>query len=238
LDFTYFESCKIRYLKRNKKDKTIKKIITKILDEVNLICENCKFDFEIDRKNTKYVRDANRRSIYILNIFYKSLFAKTGVLKIEISFIENLIFEIEEMKINNIVDLIKVDKLFLNAINYDLKNCNILSYSLDEIILEKFRACVTRDYFKERDILDLFLINEKKKVFEIDKKNLREKLMCSPFRDKSFEIIKKEFLERFENENFVSNEDVKDLSLKDFDFEKYLKFKDECLNWLKEFFKE
>ena len=53
-----------------------------------------------------------------------------------------------------------------------INNFNVLSYSLQEIILEKYRAVLTRKKLQERDLFDLFLI---KGSLEADIKKIVEK---------------------------------------------------------------
>ena len=68
-------------------------------------------------------------------------------IKIELNFLENVFHECIETTINTIVP----QDLFLKSIGYNLLNIKLRTYPLDEIIIEKYRAVLTRDALKERD---------------------------------------------------------------------------------------
>ena len=48
----------------------------------------------------------------------------------------------------------------MDDLNLSYSNFKVASYSLKEIILEKYRAILTRFKLKERDLFDLFLIKD------------------------------------------------------------------------------
>ena len=158
IDFTYGKCNDLRKIESdNKREKEIKKIVVPIIDEIKLICDTAKFDFETDRTNLKYIDVRNSRAVYILNVYYNSLITGENIpIKIELNFLEEIIHNYLESKISNIVD----QDLYLRSIGYNLLNIKINTYPLDEIILEKYRAILTREKIKERDIFDLYLMNK------------------------------------------------------------------------------
>ena len=139
-----------------------------------MICDKAKFDFETNRKNTDYIKVMNSRAVYVLNIYYASLITGENYpIKIEINFLENIIHDCSESKINNIV----TPDMELKSMRYDLLNIRINTYSLDEIILEKYRAVLTRSKLKERDAIDLYLLYEKDKdILKFDDDLIYEKI--------------------------------------------------------------
>jgi predicted nucleotidyltransferase component of viral defense system len=99
----------------------------------------------------------NSRAVYVLHFYYRSLLTAEEIpVKIEVNFLEDLIYPSVESRINMIVE----NSVFLKSIGYDLKHISLKAYSLKEIILEKYRAILTRESFKERDLLDLYLISK------------------------------------------------------------------------------
>lgn len=183
IDFTYEKSNFLRKIESdNKREKEIKKVVVPIIDSIKLICDSAKFDFETDRTNPRYIDLRNSRAVYLLNVYYNSLITGEEIpIKIELNFLENIIHNCSELKIYNIVD----QDLYLKSISYDLTNLKINTYSLDEIIIEKYRAILTRDKLKERDVFDLYLINKDcKDVLKFDNKLIFKKIdsgyMISP----------------------------------------------------------
>jgi len=234
IDFTYGKSNNLREIKsENKREKEIKKIVVPIINEIKLICDTAKFDFETDRTNPRYVDVRNSRAVYILNMYHSSSITGEEVpIKIELNFLENIIHDCSELKINNIVG----QDLYLKSIGYDLLNIEITTYPLGEIVLEKYRAVLTREKLKERDVFDLYLINKS----YIDILKFDNKLI--------FEKIKSGFLiSEVAKENLVSNckllndgdfgdsdDDISRFTLVEIDDEDYMKFKNHLFEKLQE----
>ncbi len=233
IDFTYNNSNDLRKIKSdNKREKEIKKVVLPIIDEIKLICSTAKFDFETDRANPKYIDLRNSRAVYILNVYYNSLITGEGIpIKIELNFLERIIHECPKLKINNIVDM----DLTLKSIGYDLSNIKIDTYHLDEIVLEKYRAILTREKLKERDIFDLYLINKDcKNVLKFDNNLIFEKIM-------SGDIISPELRENLANNCKLlhdkdfgdSDDDINRLTLVEINKEDYETFKNQLYEKLK-----
>jgi len=99
IDFTYEKSNDLREINNeNKREKEIKKIIMPIIDDIKLICDDAKFDFETDRTNANYIKVMNSRAVYILTLYYDSLITyEKYPIKIEINFLENIIHKCSEL---------------------------------------------------------------------------------------------------------------------------------------------
>lgn len=234
IDFTYERCNNLREMEsNNKREKEIKKVIVPIIDEIKLICDTGKFDFEIDRTNLRYIDVRNSRAVYILNVYYNSLITGEEIpIKIELNFLEEIIHNYLGSKINNFVD----QDLYLRSIGYDLVNMRINTYPLDEIILEKYRAILTREKLKERDVFDLYLINkEQKDVLKTDNNLIFTKI------ESSF------LISQVSEENLVNNckllnegdfgdsdDDISRLTLIEIDDVEYEKFKNLLCDKLKD----
>lgn len=226
LDFTYGDSNDLRAIKsKGKRETEIRKSVIPIIDEIKLICDAIQLDFETDRTNTRYIVARNSRAIYVFNMYYVSLLTGEQIpIKIEVNFLEHIIHNCSELRINNIVD----PDLYLKSIDYDLVNRVMNTYSLEEIILEKYRAILTRGALKERDILDLYFIHQKgTDVFKADNQLIFNKI-------KSGVLISPDLLENLKKNCQLlqdgafgeSDDDIHRLTLVEIDDEGYEKFKD------------
>ena len=190
LDFTHEDSNILRTLQsKGKRETEIRKRVITIIDDIKRICDVVHFDFETDRTNTKYIEVRNSRAVYIFTLYYTSLITGEEIpIRLELNFLEQVLNEPSEVRINNIVDY----DVFLKSIGYDLINKTMQTYALDEIILEKYRAILTRDVLKERDILDLYLIYKRgTDVFQTDNqmivKKIQSGILISPNLKKNLE---------------------------------------------------
>jgi hypothetical protein len=234
IDFTYEESNDLRKLgSKNKREKAILQRIAPIIDEVKAICDNVNFVFDTNRKNRKYIIVRNSRAVYLLNIYYNSLITGEEIpIKIELNFLENVFHDCSEITINNIVP----QDLFLKSIGYNLLNIKLITYPLDEVIIEKYRAVLTRDALKERDVFDLYLINKRcKNVLKYNNKLIFKKIesarMISP--DLSNNLEKNCTLLR--DKGFGdSDDDISRLSLIEINEKNYEEFKNHLYEKLKE----
>ncbi len=233
IDFTYEESNDLRKLEsKNKREKAILQRIAPIIDDVKVICDKANFVFDTNRKNRKYIIVRNSRAVYLLNIYYTSLITGEEIpIKIELNFLENVFHDCSEMTINNIVP----QDLFLKSIGYDLLNIKLKTYPLDEVIIEKYRAVLTRDSLKERDVFDLYLINKgRKEVLKIDNKLILRKIksgfLISEF---SKDNLVKNCRLLFDDNFNDSDDDIYRLTLIEIDKKDYEMFKKRLFNKLK-----
>jgi len=128
-----------------------------------------------------------------------------------------------ESRINTIIDM----DTFLKSIGYDLENITMNTYPLEEIIVEKYRAILTRESVKERDVLDLYLIHQRgNNVFKVDSHSILTKIesgvIIAPDSRKNLE----KNCRLFQNETFVeSDDDISRFTLVDVNNAQYGKFK-------------
>lgn len=224
LDFTINCSNKLREISSpTRREKEIKKHIISLIEDIKHISIHSDFHFQTKRTDKKFIRVRNSRAVYLLFLYYHSLISKERIpLKIEINFLEHRFFEYTKDRINTIIE----PDLYLKSIGYDLKNISINTYALDEIILEKYRAVLTRNTLKKRDILDLYFIHNKcKNVFHIDGQQLLQKIkssyMISPMAQDNF----KKNIMKIKNNQFGSSDDrIKPLLLTPIDEDAFRSF--------------
>ena len=225
LDFTHENSNELRLVDNaNKREQEIKKRIVPILEKIKSICDTAGFDFENDRKNIRYIMVRNSRAVYVLHFYYHSLITNEEIpIKIEINFLENVMHTCIESKINTIIDT----DTFLKSIGYDLENITMKAYPLDEIILEKYRAILTREAVKERDILDLYLIYQRDNdVFKVDTNSILSKIQSGVLIAPDLKKNLEKNCQLFKNKSFVeSNDDISRFTLVKVDNTEYDNFK-------------
>ena len=226
LDFTFKHNDELNKLSKNQRENQIKKFIKEeLLIELTKICEKYNFDFdssEINREGEnkycplKYSPHWNKFNIYINT-------KESNPIKFEINFCDEPFYELEKSKIGHLNHLSE-------HLIYPLENIEIESYSIEEILLEKLRAIITRKGIHERDVYDLFLLsNLGHNIFEIESLDIYNKIRqgIGYKNNKENEIrhvleIKKR-LDELEN-NFEG--EIKDMNLTDYDSEEYRKFFD------------
>lgn len=242
LDFTHKESNKIRLLKGNTRDTKIKKTIIPIIESFKKIADQNGFDFQTSRTNPKYIKILNDRSVYKLFIYYNSILnGNEEVIKIEINFIEDLIFNSVEDKLLNLAEFIKIEKKQLNVINYDLVEVTIPQYDIQEIMLEKIRAIFTRNALKERDVLDLYLLD---KLYPLNKINpifiKRKILSAEGYINRVENHLKKSIKLLNENpQDFLKSDDnIELLLLTEINKKEYQEFKEKLLQFFSKTMKD
>lgn len=235
LDFTHSQCDQIRLLETSgKRECQIRPLAHHLLNEIKLISEECGLEFKeiYDSDNIQII---NNRAIYRISLHYKSVLDKTNDrIKLEINFVEKLQNKSELLEILNIVDHIEVDTAYLASIEYNLQHVIMPCYKREEIILEKFRALLTRKDIPERDMLDLFLINRQFPVFKTPITSICEKIRAS------FEIIspdsednlKKHCADTAAQKVPIDLDEIKNLSLRSIDLNEYKIFRDQLLSFL------
>ena len=173
----------------------------------------------------RYIMVRNSRAVYVLHFYYHSLITDEEIpIKIEINFLENIMHTCAlSRRINTIVDT----DTFLKSIGYDLGNITMKTYPLEEIILEKYRAILTRDAVKERDILDLYLIHQRgNDVFKVDTNSILTKIQSGVLIAPDLRKNLEKNCRLFQEEAFVeSDDDISRFTLVDVNNTQYGKFK-------------
>jgi len=234
LDFTYLKSNDIRKLSTNKQiDKKIKVIQHKLIEEIKAISGSPFIFYSDKHPQLNYISMRNKRIICFFYIYFESLYSidKISQIKVEINFIENQMNFPINKKLLNLVDLFK-DKLLLKSLNFDLETMDLLVYNLQEIILEKYRAILTRKQIRERDFFDLYLINKTKNVFKVKNGDIINKVISSfKFLPKTKEFYNAN-LKHIKNKKIEVTQDISNLSITEYDVQEFINFKKKVFNKL------
>ncbi len=218
LDFVYKDSKNIRKLTRKARERKIKKFIDYFVPNLKKVADELNLEFSEDRSNTKFCTILHGRTVYTFRLYYSS----NGYIKVEINFVEKMINQPREVSVKSITDFFDSKKLMFD-LNLSYKNFKVLSYTLDEIVLEKYRALLTRNSFMERDLFDLYLIANSLKV---DKKEVVEKIDSSSLIKRELNKTIAENLNLLkEGKFFNSREKISDLAIIKYDGNEFEKFK-------------
>ena len=219
LDFVHKDSWQLRELTRNKRERKIKEFIDLFVPKLKKVADSLGLEFDIDRSNKKFCTIIHGRAVYTFRIYY----SKNQYIKVEINFVEKLINPPIETSIKAITDFFDSRELML-ILGLSINNFNVLSYSLQEIILEKYRAVLTRKKLQERDLFDLFLI---KGSLEADIKKIVEKIRNSSLIKRELNNLIKEKLNLLEEGKFFnSDEKIEELAVFGHNKEGFEKFKE------------
>lgn len=219
LDFVHKDSNELRELKRSARERKIKQFIDYFVPELKRVTDSLGLKFSIDRSDTKFCTILHGRNVYIFRIYY----SENRYLKIEINFVEKIIYQPKETSVKAITDFFDSKELMF-ALGLKIGNFRVLSYSLEEIILEKYRAVLTRNELKERDLFDLFLIKDS---LNADISQIIEKIRCSSFIKKELHnVIADKFNLLKNNEFFRSDEKIEELAIVKYDIKQFNDFKE------------
>ena len=194
LDFTYIN--KGGFIGKSNKNirKSISEKVDKIGELIEAISHQLSLDFKKEKENSNYFHFGGSNAFVTFKIGYDSVILnKHYFIKLQINFIEKLIYEPKELLAVFILD--NKDKeeieLLFNDYSYLLNPIKIKVYDLREILVEKVRAILTRRGIKARDFVDVFLITNKEKL-DINnfKKEIKEKINATLKFEKYTEHIK------------------------------------------------
>jgi predicted nucleotidyltransferase component of viral defense system len=219
LDFVFKDSNSIRGLPRHARERKVKGFLDIFVPKLKEVTDALGLDFSTDRSNKKYCRMLSGRTVYTFKIYY----AENKFIKIEINFIEKINSAPEKVSVRAITDFFDSREL-LFLLGLDLKSFNVLSYTLKEITLEKYRAVLTRKNFQERDLFDLFLIKDS---LGVNVNEVIEKIKSSSLIKKDLNNLIQEKLILLRTGNFfISDEKMADLAILKYNLEDFENFKD------------
>ena len=219
IDFVFRDSGIIRGLTRNARERKVKAFLDKFVPQLKEIADTLGLNFSTDRSNKKYCKMLSGRTVYTFKIYYTD----SKYIKVEINFIEKMNGSPEKVSVRAITDLFDSREI-LFTLGLDIKNFNVMSYSLKEITLEKYRATLTRKKLQERDLFDLFLIKDSLKA---DINEIVEKISNSSLIKKDLTGLIKEKLDLLQNGKFfVSEEKIEELAISHYDKKEFEEFKE------------
>ena len=219
LDFVHKNSGEFRELRRNARERNIKLFIDYFAPKLKEVADALGLEFDANRSNTKFCTILHGRTVYIFRFYYSN----TQYIKIEINFIEKMNSKPQEISVKAITDFFDSKKLMFDF-NISYENFKVLSYSLKEIILEKYRAVLTRKKIQERDLFDLFLIKDSLKA-NIDE--IVEKIRNSSLIKRDLNSLIKEKMILLEEGNFFKkDEKIEELALLAYNKKDFEEFKE------------
>ncbi len=225
LDFVHKDSIELRTLSRKAREKRIKQFIDNFVPELKKIADMLHLIFSLDRSDTKFCSIFPGRVVYIFRMYYTT----HQFIKIEINFVEKMIYPPKMTSVKAITDLFDAKEM-LFVLGLTINNFKVLSYPLEEIILEKYRALLTRKTFKERDLFDLFLI---RCSLQVTIEEVVEKIRSSSLIKKQLEKTLTEKLELLEkNTFFISDEKIEDLTIIKYNKQEFEEFRRNIKNIL------
>jgi predicted nucleotidyltransferase component of viral defense system len=180
LDFTFTN----QKLWEGKSTKSIKKVCKEKIDAFGEQLKNVGFDFKFDKADRNFVEIGNNNKLVTFKVYYNSvLTGKTSFIKIQINFLEKIIFTPPTKELNPLIknnQFTKEDQIYFKEFLDFYKTIKMKVYDIKEIVTEKFRSILTRKAIKSRDAIDLLFIYQKFKIKPQDfLKETKEKLMYS-----------------------------------------------------------
>ncbi|MEM5813164.1 MAG: nucleotidyl transferase AbiEii/AbiGii toxin family protein [Candidatus Aenigmatarchaeota archaeon] len=235
LDFTFIN----QNIFSNLSKKEIRRRLSEKIDEIGNIFEDIAerrgLNFKCDKKNRRYVEFGGSNKFLTFKIWFNSRFIGETFIKIQINFIEKIIFPIRKVFLKSLLDESKeLQFLFPDIYNEYTTKVRFNVYDIREIFCEKIRAILTRNGIKERDFIDVYLISKK---FNIKYTDMRDKILeKTRFILKLYEKYRdnlKKNLRIFSIENFpFGSEDY--LLLIKIDKKEFYQFVEEFIVYLKE----
>lgn len=219
LDFVHKSSNDLRKLNRNARERGIKLFIDSFVPELKNVADSLNLKFSTDKSDTRFCTILHGRTVYTFRLYY----SEKMFIKIEINFIEELINQPIEISVKAITDFFDSKELMF-TLGLTIENFKVDSYALEEIILEKYRAILTRAKLKERDLFDLFLIKEslKPNIDQIIKKVKSSVLI----KRELYKLISEKLALLQKDEFFKSDEKIEYLAVAEYDPQEFEEFKD------------
>ncbi len=142
--------------------------ITAIIQLLGRVAQKLHLNFKPDKSNTKYIELGGSNKFSTFKLWYRSEMSGTEqFVKIQINFLELFLHPFNAMPAKSLVQKLNHKEfafLFPEEAETFLSILMVDCYSLSEILVEKFRAILTRRDVKARDFVDVFVITGGKKV--------------------------------------------------------------------------
>lgn len=197
LDFTHFKTKEFDGKSEKQIRKMISEKIDKISEQIIEIAKKLELDFKVEKNNRRYFEFGGGNKFTTFKLWYKSRVSETeSFIKMQINFVEKLFYPIKEIEAKPLFDKTfeKEIKFIYPEYSYLLEPIRIKVYDLNEILIEKIRAILTRKVIKGRDLIDAYLIiNHTKPNLELIKKQSIEKI--------DFMLKYEKYLENIQNKN-------------------------------------
>jgi predicted nucleotidyltransferase component of viral defense system len=162
LDFTFINQALFQKLTK----KAIRKTLSEKIDDVGAIFEeiagNKSLDFKYEKGNKRYVEFGGGNKFLTLKLWWDSPFTKETFIKIQINFLELILFPITSVELKSPLKNTKeLEFLFPRPFKEYTTPVSYMIYDIKELFCEKVRAILTRRGIKERDFIDCYLISKR-----------------------------------------------------------------------------
>jgi predicted nucleotidyltransferase component of viral defense system len=162
LDFTFINQALFQKLTK----KAIRKTLSEKIDDVGAIFEeiagNKSLDFKYEKGNKRYVEFGGGNKFLTLKLWWDSPFTKETFIKIQINFLELILFPITSVELKSPLKNTKeLEFLFPLPFKEYTTPISYMIYDIKELFCEKVRAILTRRGIKERYFIDCYLISKR-----------------------------------------------------------------------------
>jgi hypothetical protein len=161
-----------------------KKLRRKLLAEIKdfasflkTVSEKLGLRFEAELKNRNFIEFGGGGRMVTFKLWKNS-----ELIKIQVNFIEKLLFPIKKITVKTLLDGAKLstdEKAYFEEFLDFYKPLQIMAYDEREILCEKVRAILTRRAQKLRDFYDLFMLSKHGYKIEDLAKEILEKVRAS-----------------------------------------------------------
>jgi predicted nucleotidyltransferase component of viral defense system len=167
IDFTWRNQGIFSDLSVKQQKKKLDSIKDETLKLVYRICKNIGLDFDHNKRNKKYIEFSGNDMRMTLKVYYNSIIlGAQSFIKIQINFLEHLSFVNQKLPAQNLLLDVSEDTKLLFPEDFDKYSGKVLvtAYDINEIVVEKVRALLTRTGAKARDYVDLYFIGKKYQI--------------------------------------------------------------------------
>ena len=159
LDFTFLNQQIFEGLSQ----KRIRRLLSSQIDSIGELFEEISkkrnLDFKCEKGERKYVELGGGNKFTTFKLWFPSIIGLESFIKIQINFVEKILFPIKDVKLRSICPESKeLELLYPTYYSEYRKPISFKVYDIREILCEKVRAILTRRGFKERDFIDIYLI--------------------------------------------------------------------------------
>ncbi|OYT56781.1 MAG: hypothetical protein B6U68_02810 [Candidatus Aenigmarchaeota archaeon ex4484_14] len=175
LDFTFID----QGLFKGASQKRIRQMLSKKIQEIGNALEDIakkrNLDFKFEKHNKRYIEIGSSNKTATFKLWYISIDNMNFFIKLQINFVEKILFPIKKARIRSLaIESKELKFLFPNLYKEYTTKVMFNVYDIREILCEKIRAILTRRGIKERDFIDVYLVSKK---FKIDPDALRSEII-------------------------------------------------------------
>jgi len=166
----------------NKTEKKIRKDLSAEISRLSSIIKEAAvkigLDFKEEKNNKRYIEFGGSNKFVTFKLWYKSIITDIeSFIKIQVNFVEKFLFKFSKPEISSIIkdiDTKEINFLFKENGHIITSKPTLNTYDIKEIIIEKFRAILTRQGIKSRDFIDLYKISKKTNIFKFKKESIEK----------------------------------------------------------------